>query len=97
MEGLAAQVSALDLVISVSNTTVHLAGGLGVPTWVLAPTGGGSLWYWFEAQAPAGLGPQTSPWYPHLRVFHQDRPGAWGPLLHRVRVALDTFHPLSRG
>ncbi len=91
MEGLAAQLAAVDLVISVSNTTVHLAGGLGLPVWTLAPLGGGSLWYWFDQ--PSG---QTSPWYPHLRVFHQDRPGAWGPAVERVRVALENFHPPVR-
>ncbi len=92
MEGLAAQLSALDLVISVSNTTVHLAGALGLPVWALAPVGGGSLWYWF-----AGASGQPSPWYPRLRVFHQDQPGAWGPLLQRVRVALEEFHLPTRG
>jgi hypothetical protein len=96
MEGLAAQLAALDLVISVSNTTVHLAGGLGLPVWVLAPVGGGSLWYWFGGQTP-GSGPQGSPWYPNLRIFHQDRPGDWGPVLERARVALATFNPPSRG
>ncbi|MGD8854582.1 MAG: tetratricopeptide repeat protein, partial [Gammaproteobacteria bacterium] len=30
----AAQIAALDLVISIDNTTVHMAGSLGVPTWV---------------------------------------------------------------
>ena len=59
----------------------------------LAPLGGGSLWYWFEARE-AG---QASPWYPGLRVFHQDRPGAWRPLLQRVRGALDAFHPSGTG
>ncbi|MEZ6070692.1 MAG: hypothetical protein R3C10_10575 [Pirellulales bacterium] len=30
-------VASLDLVISVANATVHLAGGLGVDTWTLTP------------------------------------------------------------
>ena len=38
VDAFAAQVAAMDLVISVSNTTVHLSGALGVPTWVLLNT-----------------------------------------------------------
>lgn len=66
MEGFLAQVGVLDLVISVSNTTVHAAGALGVPTWVLLPIGTGSLWYWFR-------GRDDSPWYPSVRLFRQDQ------------------------
>jgi tetratricopeptide (TPR) repeat protein len=60
----AAQLAALDGVISVSNTTVHVAGALGVPAWVLVPHGRGALWYWFAAG-------DHSPWYPSLRLFRQ--------------------------
>ena len=35
LDGLAAQLSALDLVITVDNSTAQLAGALGVPAWVL--------------------------------------------------------------
>ncbi|MDX2223901.1 MAG: tetratricopeptide repeat protein, partial [Rhodospirillaceae bacterium] len=42
-----AQVAACDLVISTSNTTVHVAGSQNVPCWVVLPRGVGSLWYWF--------------------------------------------------
>jgi ADP-heptose:LPS heptosyltransferase len=87
LPALSAQIAAMDLVISVSNTTAHLAGALGVPVWTLAPTGGGSLWYWFHPRNPW----QQSPWYPRLRVYHQDRPGHWGDLLHRVTADLSAF------
>jgi len=60
----AAQLTALDLVISVSNTTVHVAGSVGVPTWVLVPEGRGNLWYWFT-------GREDSPWYSYLRLMRQ--------------------------
>ncbi len=35
MDAFAAQVTAMDLVISTTNTTVHVAGSLGVPVWTL--------------------------------------------------------------
>lgn len=46
IDGLAALISACDLVVTVSNTTAHLAGALGVPTLVLVSARGGKLWYW---------------------------------------------------
>lgn len=58
MDAAAAQVATLDLVITTSNTTAHLAGALGVPTWLLLPAPGyGLLWYWF-------LDRSDSPFYP---------------------------------
>jgi Tfp pilus assembly protein PilF len=71
LDGFAAQVAAMDLVVSVSNTTVHFAGALGLPTWALVPAARGRHWYWF-------LGRSDSPWYPALRLYRQDRPGSWG-------------------
>jgi len=52
----ATQIAAMDLVITVSNTCAHLAGALGVPTWVLLNKTAGRFWYWFE-------GRPKSPWY----------------------------------
>ena len=77
MDMFAAQVAAMDLVISVSNTTVHLAGALGVPVWNLVGKGIGRLWYWF-------LGRNDSPWYPSMRLFRQSKQGEWGDVLHGV-------------
>lgn len=44
LENFAAQISALDLVISIDNSTVHLAGALGIKTQALIPEG--SDWRW---------------------------------------------------
>ena len=35
LDDFATQVAACDLVISIDNTTAHMAGGLGVQTWLL--------------------------------------------------------------
>lgn len=71
---LAAQLKALDLLVTVSNATAHLAASLGVKVWLLEPLGKGSRWYWGTAELP-------SPWYKAVRVFHQTVPGDWvGPL-----------------
>jgi len=71
----AALVANLDLVISVDTSVVHLAGALGKPVWLLSRFDG--CWRWM-------LEREDSPWYPSLRVFRQEEPLAWGPLLERV-------------
>ncbi|MBM3515079.1 MAG: tetratricopeptide repeat protein [Alphaproteobacteria bacterium] len=59
-----AQVAATDLVLSTSSTTVHVAGALNIPAWVLLPRSGAGLWYWFLERT-------DSPWYPSLRFYRQ--------------------------
>lgn len=66
IDGLAALITACDLVITVSNTTAHLAAALGVETWVLIPPAAGKLWYW-------GHSGSSSPWYAAARLFRTDR------------------------
>jgi hypothetical protein len=78
-ENTAALVSSLDLVISVVNSTVHLAGGLGVPTWTLVPAGG--EWRW---QASG----ETCLWHTSVRLFRQQRLGDWRPVFGEVREQL---------
>ncbi|MHB1205285.1 MAG: tetratricopeptide repeat protein [Rhodospirillaceae bacterium] len=83
MDAFAAQVAAMDLVISVSNTTVHVAGALGVPTWVMPPEGRGRLWYWFRDRT-------DSPWYSSVRLLAQDGAG-WPSAIARLAVDLGTW------
>jgi len=74
IEDLAACIAALDLVISVGNSTVHLAGALGTPVWGLLPFCGG--WRWFTGS--------ESPWYASLRLFRQPAPREWRQLFEAV-------------
>ena len=62
MDDFVAQVAAMDLVISTSNTTVHVGGALNTPTWLMLQSGPVSQWYWF-------LKGESSPWYPSLRIL----------------------------
>jgi ADP-heptose:LPS heptosyltransferase len=70
---------ALNLLISVDTSVVHLAGALGKPVWVLlsyAPD-----WRW-------GVEGERNPWYPSLRLFRQARPGAWAEVVAQITAAL---------
>jgi len=69
----------LDLVISVDTSVAHLAGGLGLPTWLLNRFA--SDWRWMR-------GRDDSPWYPTLRIFAQTQPGDWDGVVHRLQRAL---------
>ncbi len=84
LDAFAAQVAAMDLVISTSSATAHMAGALGVPVWTLLPVGMGSLWHWF-------LDRDDSPWYPSMRLFRQSTRGDWGAVLDSVSAALVAF------
>jgi tetratricopeptide (TPR) repeat protein len=79
LDGFAAQMAALDLVISVDNSTVHMAGALGVPVWTLLPFA--PNWRWL-------LEREDSPWYPSMHLLRQEKPGDWDPMLERVRADL---------
>jgi len=75
----AASMTALDLVISVDTVTVHLAGAVNVPIWVLQPFAMSYLWL---------AGEDSSPWYPSLKHFRQSSQGDWAGVMENVRKAL---------
>jgi len=79
MDLFAAQVAAMDLVITIDNSTAHLAGALGVPTWVLLPFA--PDWRWL-------LDRSDSLWYPSIRLFRQTQMGEWQSVVQHVRDAL---------
>jgi tetratricopeptide (TPR) repeat protein len=84
IDGLAALITACDAVVTVSNTTAHLAGALGVPTWVMVPHGHVGYWYWFR-------GKDFSPWYPRVRVLRCTVGQRWPDLAQLVTEELKEF------
>jgi tetratricopeptide (TPR) repeat protein len=80
MDGFFAQVAAMDLVISTSSTTVHVAGALAVPTWVMLPQLNALHWYWF-------LSGDSNPFYSSLRLFRRDEGADWPSVLQEVSAA----------
>ena len=78
---LAALISELDLVITVAQTAEHIAGGLGTPTWLLAPVAAP----WREA------GPEM-PWYGSVQMIRQSAEG-WAPTIedtaHKLQFWLE--------
>ncbi|HTW59873.1 MAG TPA: tetratricopeptide repeat-containing glycosyltransferase family protein [Terriglobales bacterium] len=79
LDRFAAQIAAMDFVVTIDNSTAHLAGALGVPTYVLLPFA--PDWRW-------QLERDDSPWYPMLRLFRQPRGGDWKSVVRKVQAAL---------
>ena len=70
LDGFAAQVAAMDLVVTSSSTTAHMAGALDVPAWVMVHRGPPITPYWQAGR------PEVD-WYPRMRVRRQAVPGHW--------------------
>ena len=77
----AAVMTCCDLVITSDTAVAHLAGALGVTTWVAlkhVPD-----WRWL-------LDRDDSPWYPTMRLFRQQSHGDWDGVFSRIGAALAT-------
>lgn len=72
----------LDLLITIDSAIAHLAGGMGLPAWVLLPHT--ADWRWMVNRA-------DSPWYPSLRLFRQPAPGDWRSVMNQVRTSLEAL------
>jgi tetratricopeptide (TPR) repeat protein len=79
LDRFAAQVAALDMVITIDNSTAHMAGALGLPVWLLLPFA--ADWRWQQGRT-------ETPWYPTLRIFRQPKLGDWQSVLWEVECAL---------
>jgi len=69
----------LDLVITSDTSIAHLAGALGVPTWIAlkyVPD-----WRWL-------LDRPDSPWYPTMRLFRQKERGNWMTVFDEMKDEL---------
>ena len=85
-----AQVAACDAVLSVANTTIHGAGGLGLPTLCLLSLH--SDWRWFDDPAVT-----RSYWYPSVGIAREDRNNGWSAALGQSRTWLEQGCPMPTG
>ena len=84
LDNFAAKIAALDLVISVDNSTAHLAAAIGQKVWTLLPFA--RDWRWM-------LDRETTPWYPTMRLLRCHGLDQWCELLQRTarRLTACTF------
>jgi hypothetical protein len=82
LDEFAALIGALDLVITVCNTTVHYTGALGRECWVMAP----HIPEWRYGLTSPGMR-----WYPSVKMFRQQNPGDWQGVLGELESAIATW------
>ena len=80
LDGLAALIEVCDLVVSITNVTVHLAGALAKDTWVLLPYVA-NFWWLVERT--------DSIWYPSLTLYRQPKLDDWDSVYGSIRKDLE--------
>ncbi len=75
----AALAASMDVVISVCTSVAHLAGALGLPTWIALCFA--ADWRWLLHRA-------DSPWYPTARLFRQPARDNWAAVAEEVAAEL---------
>ena len=87
LDGFAAQISRLRGVLTISNTTAHMAGALGIPCVVVLDNGIVTTWPYNS---------EVTPFYPQTRLIRR-RDDSWLTTLQRGRTALmELIHQGSR-
>jgi tetratricopeptide (TPR) repeat protein len=83
MDRWSALVDSCDLVVSAANTTIHGAGCLGIPTWVIL--GKDPDWRW--------LGEPGTPcyWYSSVQIVRQQQLGNWQSPIDELQQALRSW------
>ncbi len=71
-------ISNMDLVISVTNTNVHIAGALGVKSWCLTP---------HNPDWPWGLNNDTCRWYPSVQLMRKSGMN-WNTIFSKIEKQL---------
>lgn len=74
-EDTAAALMNIDILVTIDSAIAHLAGALGVRTFLLLPYS--SEWRWFEDT-------KDTPWYGSVRIFKQQRPYSWESVVKEI-------------
>lgn len=75
----AAVMQHMDLIISTDTALAHLAGAMGLRTWLLLPYA--TDWRWLQDRT-------DSPWYPTMRIFKQQIPFQWDKVIKQLENIL---------
>ena len=76
VERLAALIACMDVVITIDNSNAHLAGALGIPTWMLLPKGHDFRW---PVQPDGG-----TLWYQSVEALRQTESLDWEPVIAQI-------------
>jgi tetratricopeptide (TPR) repeat protein len=82
LDDFASLVESCDLVVTICNTTVHFAGALNKPCWVLVPSK--PAWRY-------GSVSDRMLWYPSVRMFRQGKTEEWSSVIQRIKPELEVL------
>ena len=69
----------IDILITIDTSIAHLAGAMGIKTYLLLPYA--AEWRWFHDT-------ETTPWYDSIRIFKQKNVNDWDEVILRVKNEL---------
>lgn len=78
---------ALDGVITVDSSPLHLAGALGIPTLGMIAASPDFRW---------GLGAERTPWYDSVRLVRQQTGGAWASVIDDIAARVQDGWPYQQ-
>jgi len=87
LDDVAALISALDLVITISNVNLALGGAVGIPTWFFAVR---------HSQTWSTLGLDDPPWFPNARGFFRNWNENWEEPVRTVAKELSRLQDTRR-
>ena len=83
IDDFAAKIAALDLVISVANTNVHLAGSQNIPAWSIIPHV--PSWRWMDKG-------EHSVWYESVKLYRQTNNNNWSSVIEAITQDLNSLN-----
>lgn len=76
---LASLMQSCDFVVTVSNSNAHIAGKLGIKTFLLLPQHAGKFWYWHNTTQS-----NKSLWYPSIEFIKQEISTDWDDVINKL-------------
>ncbi len=71
-----------DILITIDSSIVHIAGALGVKTFLMLPNV--AEWRWFKDN-------NTTPWYDSVKIFRQTSNSNWQEVVNSIKAELDNY------
>ena len=81
LDGLTSLIDVCDFIVTISNATAHIAGGLNKKTYLLLPNSFGKLWYWGQSN-------DGSLWYPSVEIYRCPKSGLWDEAIENLSERL---------
>ena len=76
----AALLKNIDILITIDTSIAHLAGAMGIRTYLMLPYD--SEWRWFYNE-------KSTEWYNSIKIFKQNIPNDWDSVIDRIKIEIE--------